>query len=254
MHCFQKPCVPNRFVGVHFTLCMQFVAPCYSLLIAIKIYSNSTVIYWSSTNILIQILDLWSQNTFPLQTSITIAIWLFKNLGDVTSLMLFTNKQNLTAYHNLFLGLNSRLASYSTLALLTFFWQENEFNIGVLCAYIPVMNQTTTYILNVFSWQKNVNNARGLQGAFENTALERLGQVLYEVVYMRSESSCFDRECSTGKTDLLILAIEDRQACILLLLVFRQLNRYICICAEVSAKNCFRSCSVLYIYLMDWVP
>ena len=45
LYCFQKPCVPNKFVGVHFTLCMQFVAPCYSLLIAIKIYSNSTVIY-----------------------------------------------------------------------------------------------------------------------------------------------------------------------------------------------------------------
>ena len=44
------------------------------------------------------------------------------------------------------------------------------------------------------------------------------------------------------------LALEDRQACLLLLLVFRQLNRYICICAEVSAKNCFRSCSVLYIF------
>ena len=115
-----------------------------------------------------------------------------------------TNKQNLTAYHNLFLGLISRLASYRTLALLTFFWQANEFNIGVLCAYIPVMNHTTTYILNVFSWQKNVNNARGLQGAFENTALERLGRALYEVVYMRSESSCFEREYSTGKTDLLI--------------------------------------------------
>ena len=43
-------------------------------------------------------------------------------------------------------------------------WQENEFNIcvGKLFIYIPVTNHTPTFILNLFSCQKNANKAKGL--------------------------------------------------------------------------------------------
>ena len=43
-------------------------------------------------------------------------------------------------------------------------WQENEFNIcvGKLFIYIPVINHTPTFTLNLFSCQKNVNKAKGI--------------------------------------------------------------------------------------------
>ena len=43
-------------------------------------------------------------------------------------------------------------------------WQGNEFNICVakLFIYIPVINHTPTFTLNLFSCKKNVNKARGI--------------------------------------------------------------------------------------------
>ena len=78
-------------------------------------------------------------------------------------------KTNIYIYIYIYLlqSLQKNLYNRSPTRLVHIFvatWQENEFNIcvGKLFIYIPVINHTPTFTLNLFSCQKNVNKAKGI--------------------------------------------------------------------------------------------
>ena len=116
------------------------------------------VIFWCFAIIYAQLLAQkklfkWLQNVCNKQIYIYIYIFIYNTYIYI--------------YIYLLQSLQKNLYNRSPTRLVHIFvatWQENEFNIcvGKLFIYIPIINHTPTFTLNLFSCQKNVNKARGI--------------------------------------------------------------------------------------------